>query len=169
LVERLPQKRKREASRGKMYIVSSMNPESGPVKLRVVVDTNVFISAFLHPDRPIFQIIQQAIERRYHLLISPALVQELGRVLREDFGVEDQLRIQRLKILVRAAEIVIPKTTLEVIKEDPADDRVLECAVEGQADLIVSGDYHLRRLKSYQGIPIVRPVDFLRTLGIATK
>jgi len=133
------------------------------------VDTNVFVSAFLHTNRPIFQVIQQATEHRYRLLISPALIQELGRVLREDFGVEDQLRVQRLKILVRAAEMVIPGKALEVIKEDPADNRVLECAVEGQADLIVSGDHHLRRLKAYQGIPIVRPVDFLRTLGIATK
>jgi predicted nucleic acid-binding protein len=42
----------------------------------------------------------------------------------------------------------------------------LECAVEGKADVIVSGDHHLRDLKSYQGIPIVRPIDFLRTLGV---
>src|SRR5262249_4940684 len=152
-----------------MYIVSSMNPESGPVKLRVVVDTNVFVSAFLHPDRPIFQIIQQAAERRYRLLISPALIQELGRVLREEFGIEERSRVRRLKVLIRAAEMVIPGKTLEVIREDPADNRILECAVEGSADLIVSGDQHLRGLKSHQGIPIVRPIDFLRTLGVAKK
>jgi len=96
-----------------------MNPESGPVKLRVVVDTNVFVSAFLHPDRPIFQIIQQAAERRYRLLISPALIQELGRVLREEFGIEERSRVRRLKVLIRAAEMVIPGKTLEVIREDP--------------------------------------------------
>jgi predicted nucleic acid-binding protein len=56
--------------------------------------------------------------------------------------------------------------TLDVIREDPADNRILECAVEGRANLIVSGDRHLRRLTIYQGIPIVRPVDFLRTLGV---
>jgi hypothetical protein len=56
--------------------------------------------------------------------------------------------------------------TLDVIREDPPDNRILECAVEGRANLIVSGDRHLRRLKIYQGIPIVRPIDFLRTLGV---
>jgi uncharacterized protein len=55
--------------------------------------------------------------------------------------------------------------TLNVIAADPDDDRVLECAVSGHADLIVSGDQHLTRLESFRGIGIVRPVDFLRTLG----
>jgi predicted nucleic acid-binding protein len=56
--------------------------------------------------------------------------------------------------------------TIEVIHDDPPDNRILECAIAGQADLIVSGDRHLLKLKSYQGIPIVRPVDFRRTLGL---
>ena len=51
-----------------------MNPASGGGLLRVVVDTNVYIYAFLHPERPIFQIVQQAAERRYRLLISSAIV-----------------------------------------------------------------------------------------------
>jgi putative PIN family toxin of toxin-antitoxin system len=143
-----------------------MNPVSGGGLLRAVVDTNVYISAFLHPERPIFQIVQQAVARRYCLLISPAIVNEVGRVLRETFGLEERVRLHRLKALVKAAEIINPQMTLDVIREDPADNRILECAVEGRANLIVSGDRHLRRLTIYQGIPIVRPVDFLRTLGV---
>jgi putative PIN family toxin of toxin-antitoxin system len=143
-----------------------MNPGSGGGLLRVVVDTNVYISAFLHPERPIFQIVQQATERCYHLLISPVMVNELGRVLRETFGIEERMRVYRLKALVKVAEIITPKIPFEVIREDPPDNRVLECEVEGRAHLIVSGDRHLRRLRIYQGIPIVRPIDFLRTLGV---
>jgi putative PIN family toxin of toxin-antitoxin system len=144
-----------------------MNPASGGELLRVVVDTNVYISAFLHPERSIFQIVQQAAEHRYRLLISPAIVNEVGRVLREHFSLEEMVTIRRLKALTKAAEIVNPQLTLDVIREDPPDNRILECAVEGRAHLIVSGDRHLRRLKIYQGIPIVRPTDFLRTLGVA--
>jgi uncharacterized protein len=132
----------------------------------VVVDTNVYISAFLHPERPIFQIVQQAAERRYRLLISPAIVNKVGRVLRETFGLEERVKIHRLKALVKATEILNPKIAIEVIREDPPDNRILECAVEGRANRIVSGDRHLRRLKIYQGIPIVRPIAFLRTLGV---
>jgi uncharacterized protein len=137
--------------------------------LRVVVDTNVFISAFLYPERPIFQVLQQAGQRRYLLLTSPAIVREVGMVMREDLAWEEVVRIHHLKTLTKAAEIIFPRITLQVIKEDPPDNRILECAVEGKVDLIVSGDRHLLRLKSYQGIPIVRPIDFLRTLGVSTK
>jgi predicted nucleic acid-binding protein len=57
--------------------------------LRVVVDTNVFISAFLYPERPIFQVLQQAGQRRYLLLTSPAIVREVGMVMREDLAWEE--------------------------------------------------------------------------------
>ncbi len=142
---------------------------NGGQLLRAVVDTNVFVSAFLYPGRPLFQIIRLAVQRRYRLLISPAIVGEVGRVLEEEFDIEERVKIRRLKVLTRAAEIVIPRVTLDVIKEDPPDNRILECAVEGRADVIVSGNRHLLRLKSYQGIPIVRPIDFLRTLGVGAK
>lgn len=145
-----------------------MNPESGGARLRVVVDTNVYISVFLYPKRAIFQILQQASRGQYQLLTSPAILQELGRVMREDFGVEARERTRRLKQLAAIAEIITPQITLDVIKEDPPDNRILECAVAGRADLIVSGNRHLLRLKTYEGIAIVRPIDFLRTLGIAT-
>jgi len=146
-----------------------MNPESGRAKLRSVLDTNVYISVFLYPQRPIFQILHLAGTSQYRLLTSPAIIQELGRVMREHFGVEEKERVRRLKQLAAIAEIIIPQIILDVIKEDPPDNRILECAVAGHADLIVSGNRHLLRLKSYQSIPIVRPIDFLRTLGVGSK
>jgi len=146
-----------------------MNPESGRAKLRSVLDTNVYISVFLYPQRPIFQILHLAGTSQYRLLTSPAIIQELGRVMREHFGVEEKERVRRLKQLAAIAEIIIPQIILDVIKEDPPDNRILECAVAGHTDLIVSGNRHLLRLKSYQSIPIVRPIDFLRTLGVGSK
>jgi putative PIN family toxin of toxin-antitoxin system len=143
-----------------------MRRGNGRQQIRTVVDTNVFVSAFLYPHRPISQIVRYALLRRYRLLISPALVNELGRVMDESAGSDARVNRKKLKVLIRAAEIIIPKTALNVIEDDPPDNRILECAVEGKADVIVSGDRHLRRLKSYQGIPVVRPVDFLRMLGV---
>jgi predicted nucleic acid-binding protein len=70
------------------------------------------------------------------------------------------------KVLVRLAEIVVPRQAATVFTgAQEADNRILECAVAGNADLIVSGDRDLRRLEVYQNIAIVRPVDALRTLG----
>src|SRR5215470_6668434 len=135
--------------------------------LRAVVETNVFVSAFLHPNRPLYHVIRQAALGRYCLLLSPALMSELGSVMTRELGYTEQEKLERLKPLVKSAEIILPRITLHVIQEDPADNRVLECAVAGKADVIVSGDRHLRGLRSYQSIPIVRPIEFLRTLGIA--
>ena len=135
-------------------------------RLRVVLDSNVYVSAFTHPQGRLFQIWRQAVMRTFHLLVSPAIIDELGGVLRDKFGWQDKETRDRLKLLVKVAEIVNTTEALSVIEDDPDDNRILECAVFGQADLIVSADYHIRRLKSYQGIGIVSPTDFLRTLGL---
>jgi predicted nucleic acid-binding protein len=66
---------------------------------------------------------------------------------------------------VRGTDIVVPAPVLRVVIADPDGDRILECAVAGKADLMVSGDRHLTKLKEFQGIGIIRPIDFLRTLA----
>jgi predicted nucleic acid-binding protein len=70
-----------------------------------------------------------------------------------------------MKFLIKTAEIVVPALTLQVVPENDDDNRILECAVAGNASLVVSSDHHLRKLKSYQGIGIVTPIDFRRMLG----
>jgi hypothetical protein len=136
-----------------------------PTGLRAVLDTNVYFSAFHSPKGVPFRIWQQAVRRQFTLLISPTIMKELAEVLRLDLGWQESEIVTQLKLISRVAEIVVPKTRLKIIKADPDDDRILECAVEGRADLIVSGDRHLTRLKSFRGVGIVRPIDFQRSLG----
>ena len=140
--------------------------DPNPSGLTAVLDTNVYISALNHPKGVPFRIWQQAIRRRYTLLVSPAIMRETARVLREYFEWTEPAIVAQLKLLAKVAQIVTPNITIDVIVEDDSDNRILECAVAGNADLIVSGDHHLRKLKTYQGIGIVRPADFLRTLGM---
>jgi uncharacterized protein len=135
-------------------------------EIRAVLDTNVLVSAFTRPRGLVASLWRAVQARRYRLLVSPALTHETARVLRKDFQWEERRIIRRSKRLVRVGELITPQVTLDVIHNDPDDNRILECAVEGKADVIVSGDHHLRDLKSYRGIPVVRPIDFLRTLGI---
>ncbi len=135
----------------------------GPLK--VVLDTNVYISAFHGARGAPFELWRRALRREYALLVSPAIIAELAGVLR--LGLkwpEDEINDQ-LKLLVRVATLVQPKVTLRVIKADPDDDRILECALAGGADIIVSGDHHLTELKHFEGIGIARPADFLKALG----
>ena len=132
--------------------------------LKVVLDTNVYFSAFNSRRGVPFE-LWRAIRRDYALLVSPAIIGELGDVLRSDLRWPEDEIIARLKLIVRVATVVEPKIALRVIKADPDDDRILECALAGDADLIVSGDHHLTKLKDFEGIGIVRPVDFLRNFG----
>jgi uncharacterized protein len=133
--------------------------------LRAVLDTNVYFSAFRHSGGVPFAIWQQALGRNFTLLVSPPILREIAEVLRSDLDWEESQIVAQLKLISRVAEIVVPKISLQIIKADPDDDKFLECAVEGRADLIVSGDRHLTRLKSFRGVGIVRPIDFQRSLG----
>lgn len=144
-----------------------MSTEKRPKeKLRVVLDTNVYVSIFTNPEGELGAIWEHALAGTYTLLISPFIVAELAGVLREKFQWPPEAITARAKRFARIAEIITPKSIPTLIKNDPADNHILACALAGTADLIVSGDRrHLLPLKEYEGIPIVAPVDFLRMLG----
>lgn len=128
--------------------------------MRVVLDTNVLVSAVIFGGPP-GEIVELAAARRLEFIISPALIVKFRRVLCEKFAFSDDALYLTETLLRRAGTVVEPGRTLTVIAEDPEDDRVLEAAVEGKADVIVSGDRHLLALKAFQGILIMSPRQFL--------
>jgi putative PIN family toxin of toxin-antitoxin system len=130
---------------------------------RVVLDTNVYISALLFGGLP-GSVLDLAILGAFTLILSPALLDELDEKLRAKFEMtmEDTAFLRaRLETL---GEIVEPGEVLKVIVDDPDDNRVLECAVKGKADLIVSGDRHLLKLGMYRGIKIVTVRQFMESV-----
>jgi uncharacterized protein len=142
-----------------------MSTEKPDAPIKVVLDTNVYFSAFKGRRGVPCEVWRRALGREYTLLVSPAIIRELAGVLRSGLKWPEAELIAQLKLVVRVAKIVEPKITLHVIQADPDDDRILECALAGGADLIVSGDHHLTELKDFEGIGIVRPAYFLKTLG----
>lgn len=132
--------------------------------MRVVIDTNVYISALLFGGLP-GEVFDKALARSFETLISLDLLEELEEKLRLKFHVPaDDLSLIREKIESFAA-LVVPRFEIKTIHEDPDDDRVLECAVEGRADAIVSGDRHLLKLGSFREIVILNSRRFLEMLG----
>jgi uncharacterized protein len=109
--------------------------------------------------------LAEAANRSFTLLVSPTILREVAGVLREVVHWRETDIVANLKLVAKVAEIVSPTISLRVIADDPDDDRILECALAGKADVIVSGDRHLRKLKSFGSIAIVQPSDFLRTLA----
>ena len=94
-------------------------------------------------------------------MTSTVLLEELRRVLEEKMGFSPESLREALEIVIEHSEVVAPSCQFQVIHADPDDDRVLECAVEGKAEAIVTGDQHLLKLESFQSIPIVTPREFL--------
>lgn len=130
--------------------------------MRAVFDSNVFVSAFTSPGSNGDVALTRARVRDCDLIFSVPIAHEVARVLRVKFRLDDDLIIRRLRVMRRAAaEIVRPVQSLSVLADEP-DNRILECAIAGKADVIVTGDRGLLDLKSYEGIAIVRLADFLR-------
>lgn len=129
--------------------------------MRVVLDTNVIISALIFPGGPPEAVYRLALEGRIELVTSRPLLVELGRVLVEKFGWEGDRAEAAVSQVARVSEVVTPTEAVREIADDPADDRVLEAAHTGGAEVIVSGDRHLQKLRVWRSIEIERPAAFL--------
>lgn len=144
-----------------------MNPVRGDQHLRVVLDTNIYIAAFNHPRGRNAKLWIAARTGEYRLLVSVPIIREMARVLRDSFMWPESDLQRRIRLVSQVAQVLATKSTLDFVAADPDDNRVLECAVDGKADLIVSNDRHLLDLRRCQGIPIIAGPDFRRTLGLS--
>jgi len=131
--------------------------------MRVVLDTNVLISALLGVGNP-KKIVKAGLEKRYELYLSSEILQEFMDKLDVKFDFPREDAIAAFTLLERNAEIIDTGKDLKVIKEDPKDDKILECGVAAKANYIVSGDSHLQKLKKYNEIQIVTPAEFMKIM-----
>lgn len=125
--------------------------------MRVVLDTNVLVSAYVFPGGTPEQILSLALEERLRLITSRPLLLELGRVLQQKFEWKPDRAEAAVAQVVRVGDVVDPQESIEDIQTDPQDNRVLEAAAAGNAERIVSGDHHLLKLRTWRGIPILEP------------
>ena len=131
--------------------------------MRVTADTNVYISALLFGGLPgVF--LDFALLGSFTLVVSPAILDELSGKLLAKFEISEADVLAIRNKLELAADVVCPTIIIDAVKDDPDDNRVLECAVEGNAGVIVSGDRHLLGLGTYQGMPIMKVRQFLDSL-----
>ncbi len=129
----------------------------------VTADTNIYVSAFEFAGLP-YQLLQAAEDGRIRLSISEPIRQELSRVLQAKFGWSANEVDETMLQLAGCTELVRPTETIDVIPNDPDDNRVLECAVTAGSQFIVTGDSDLLQLGQYSGIQIVRVADFIKLL-----
>jgi putative PIN family toxin of toxin-antitoxin system len=131
--------------------------------LRVVFDTNIYISAFVIPGGNAENAYLSAIHGNFELCTSVAILTELARKLEEKFGWEKQKIAQLITSIADVAVVLKTTPSLKVLSDDP-DNRILECASEAEAHLLVTGDKHLLELEHHGNFKIVKLSDFLTIL-----
>jgi len=124
-------------------------------------DTNVWISGINWEHGKPRQLLKAAQGKMFVHVTSLEILFEITRVLRDYFDYSDKDAYEWYREIGGLSKVVAPTLRLNVIEADPSDNKFLECALEGQADFIVSGDHHLLDLESYQGIEIVKVSEFL--------
>jgi putative PIN family toxin of toxin-antitoxin system len=137
--------------------------------VRAVLDTNVYVSGTILSRGTPYEILEAWRQQRFILVTSEAILTETERVLRyphirKRYAVTAQ-DVARLAASLRADALVTPGDyEVSGISEDTDDDKFLACALEGQADCLVTGDPHLLNLKQYHGIAIITPREFWERL-----
>ena len=128
--------------------------------MRVVFDTNIFVSALILPGRRAQEALTRVIEGADRLVLSKPILDELLSVLARKFS-RDREELARLAVwLGEVAEWVHPTRRLNVAAEE-ADNRILECALAGRTEVVVTGDRGLLQLGSFEGIRIVSLREYL--------
>lgn len=128
--------------------------------MRVVLDTNVLVAALVFPGGQGDAALRRVVEGRDQLVLSRAILGELLEVLGRKFA-RDAEELAHVAVFVSdLATVVAPRRRLRVVRDDP-DNRILECALAGKAQAIVTGDKGLLALKSFEGIPVMTLASYL--------
>ena len=128
--------------------------------MRVVFDTNIFVSAFALPGSRADAALQRIIDDIDELVVSKPIIDELLTVLARKFA-RDADELARVAVFLSdLASVVRPRGRIDVLQDD-SDNRVLECARTGKADLIVTGDKAMLELGNYRKIKIISLRDYL--------
>ena len=130
--------------------------------MRVVFDTNIFVSAFVVPGILAEKAVLKIIEGEDILLLSKEILDELLSILSTKFS-RDREEISRVAVIIsEMVEWVKPNIRISVLKDEP-DNRILECAASGEADIIVTGDKEMLRLKVYEKTKVISLKAYLES------
>ncbi len=131
--------------------------------VRVVLDINVLVSAFRNKGKS--RSLLRMLMEKYEIILSNQILAELADVLsRDKFNVTNAQIDKFLSILVRYAIVVPVQSCSKIIIEDPDDDVILDTALCGKAEYIVSGDKHLLKIVRYRNVEILSVNDFLQKI-----
>lgn len=136
--------------------------------MKVVFDSNILIAALLFPGGRADAAVGNTIDGKDDLLISRPIIQEVLAVLAKKFS-RDKEELSRVAVVLgEMGTLVEPSRRLSVFRDEP-DNRILECAVEGKAEVIVTGDKAMLALGEYAGVRLIPLAEYLAEAGPGEK
>lgn len=132
--------------------------------MRVVFDTNILVSALMFPGGRGEAALQRIVEEQDELILAKPILDELLGILARKFSRDAEALARVAVFLSSVAIFVTPRRKLRVVKDDP-DNRVLECALTGRVQAIVTGDRALLALESFRGVRLLSLREYLETGG----
>ena len=130
--------------------------------MKVVFDTNVLVSALTFPGGKGEAALQRILEEKDELVLSKPILDELLSVLSRKFA-RDAEELSRVALFISDLGLTVkPRRRLRIVNDEP-DNRILECAIAGRVQAIVTGDRALLALRAYRGIPIMSLRDYLES------
>lgn len=126
--------------------------------MKIVLDTNILVSALFWSGKE-HHLLQRCVRGEIKAAISPDIISELSHVMDDYFDATEEEIAEAIDLLMSCFEVVDPKQNIYAIDSDKSDNKILECAVEANADAIVSGDKHLLNMKKFNGIRILKATD----------
>lgn len=148
---------------------SGVKNNKGQRLIKAVIDTNILISGLFAASGTIADLMELWISRKFDLVTSPEILDELYRVLhkptiQKHFSPSEDEIAEYLEDIKEGAIITPNLYQTNKIKKDPSDNKFLACAIETKADFIVSGDKHLKEVKHFYGIGIVDAKSFVEMI-----
>lgn len=133
--------------------------------LTVTLDTNIYISALEFGGLPL-RLLHMAVDGQIEVAISEPILDEILRVMRDKF-LRSEERLSEVEAWIRSfTRLVRPTQRVDLIKEDPPDNRILECAEVSRSGFIVSGDKDLHRLGKYGGALVLTVIQILDAANV---
>ncbi len=128
--------------------------------IKLVFDTNILISSTLWDGSAAQKLLFKLIRNNAIIYSSTEILEEYQDILKRDFDYSDGEVSKIMEKVFAFVTLVTSKKKVRVVKDDPDDDKIIECAIESSSDYIVSYDKHLLKIGEYEGIKIIRPEDF---------
>ena len=133
--------------------------------MRVFLDTNVLVSASFWQGAS-YRILLEIAGGKILGFTSPPVLDEYRRVLKRDFSMSEAEADSAIEKLLGILSMVSPSKSLDIIKDDPADNRILEGALEAKAEILVSQDKHLLKIGKFENIEVIKPEAFLERMKL---